>query len=586
MDIKNLSDVPAGDVLKTDLLIIGGGAAGLSIAREFFDTSIEVLIAESGDVNETDEHERLNEVEFQSKTVETKWDERRRDYITHQTKKWSADVQRFGTRCRGLGGSTAAWAGKSAAFTEIDYRERDWVNASGWPIDVDAVEPYLRRAEQALNLGYGHYGDTFWENYKGKNQKPALDPKVFSSFFWQFARSRLNPVDMMRMGPEFMRETPTNVSVLVNATAQSVTPVGDGSEPHTLVELTGIDASPVTVSARRVVIACGAIENARLLLESTDTNPSGLGNENDQVGRYLTDHLHASLVKFDEKDVKTVTDQFGFFGLQSEQRVDMYSHGLGLGAETQEREGLLNTGVFCVSERAPDDPWSAVAGLLRGKSEAPFQDILTILKSPGLIITGAGRIFLQRDWVPQKLKMFVINIFVRFMPNFVVEEYQSEGLPRKLIGCGFDALVEQEPLADNRVVLSETRNALGQRLPLVIWEPGEKAVKSLMRTAELLEEEFERAGLPVPTPLDWVKEKNIEDAPIIDVAHTSGTTRMSTDPSMGVVDENCKIHTCEGIYIAGGSVFPTCSHTNTTLMIVSLALRLSDHLKAEFRLNA
>ncbi len=70
---------------------------------------------------------------------------------------------------------------------------------------------------------------------------------------------------------------------------------------------------------------------------------------------------------------------------------------------------------------------------------------------------------------------------------------------------------------------------------------------------------------------------------IIDMAHTLGTTRMSNDPKTGVVDRNCQVHGVHGLYIAGGSVFPTSGHANPTLMILSLAIRLADTIKARFQ---
>jgi choline dehydrogenase-like flavoprotein len=54
---------------------------------------------------------------------------------------------------------------------------------------------------------------------------------------------------------------------------------------------------------------------------------------------------------------------------------------------------------------------------------------------------------------------------------------------------------------------------------------------------------------------------------------------MSADPRSGVVDVDGKVHGLQGLYIAGGSVFPTSGHANPTLMILSLVLRLADHLK-------
>ena len=64
-----------------------------------------------------------------------------------------------------------------------------------------------------------------------------------------------------------------------------------------------------------------------------------------------------------------------------------------------------------------------------------------------------------------------------------------------------------------------------------------------------------------------------------DVAHPSGTTRMSTDPAAGVVDPDCAVHGVEGLHVLGSSVFPTNGHANPTYTIVALAVRLADHLK-------
>ena len=582
MDIKNLNEFPEGETFETDLLIIGGGAAGLTIAREFFGTSTKVMIAESGDTEQTDEHEQLNEVVLDSKSIPETWLNRRRDYHGHQAEKWNADVQRFGVRCRGLGGSTAAWAGKSAPFAEHDFIERDWLPISGWPMSRDALEPYFRRAEERMNLGLGSYGDDFWERYNGKAKRPDFDNEVLSSFLWQFARSRTNPVSMMRMGPDFMAEKgeTSNIRVLVNATAKCVTPVEEATGTYVEVDLIGLGGGAGKVRAKKVVISCGALENARLLLASKTKNPNGLGNDRDQVGRYLMDHMSAPLASFDKEHVKAMSYLFGFFGIKSDNRVDMYMHGFELNLPTQQIEELLSVGAYCVPERAGDDPWGALVAILRGKSESIPRDMFRVIKGTRMMISGAGRIFLQSEKVPAFIRNGIVNTMVRLFPNSVVEEYQSGGLPRKLIGCNFEGIVEQEPLAHNRVLLSDQKNALGEPLPLVEWEPGERPIRTLRQLGVHMEKQFQHAGLPAPTVQDWVRDNNLP-VPLIDMAHTSGTTRMSTDETTGVVDENCQVRHTQGVYMAGGSVLPTCGHANPTLMIVSLAIRLADHLKQD-----
>ena len=64
--------------------------------------------------------------------------------------------------------------------------------------------------------------------------------------------------------------------------------------------------------------------------------------------------------------------------------------------------------------------------------------------------------------------------------------------------------------------------------------------------------------------------------------HHMGTARMADDPSQGVVDAQCRVHGMENLFIAGSSVFPTCGSDFPTITIVALALRLADHLKAQY----
>ncbi|MBA3891154.1 MAG: hypothetical protein H0X64_11565 [Gemmatimonadaceae bacterium] len=59
-----------------------------------------------------------------------------------------------------------------------------------------------------------------------------------------------------------------------------------------------------------------------------------------------------------------------------------------------------------------------------------------------------------------------------------------------------------------------------------------------------------------------------------------GTTRMSDDPTQGVVDRDCRVHSVDNLYVAGSSVFPTGGYVNPTLTLTALALRLADHLLA------
>ena len=152
-------------------------------------------------------------------------------------------------------------------------------------------------------------------------------------------------------------------------------------------------------------------------------------------------------------------------------------------------------------------------------------------------------------------------------------------MPHKLTALAIDAITEQRPDPENRVTLSARTDrfaGIPRQDPLAhrfaIW-------RDLARAAQLLSDEFRRAALPEPLLEDWIKTGQFEDAVVIDMAHTAGTTRMSEAPAAGVVNVDSKLHGIDGIYIAGASVFPTSGHANPTLMICAMTIRLADHLK-------
>ena len=75
----------------------------------------------------------------------------------------------------------------------------------------------------------------------------------------------------------------------------------------------------------------------------------------------------------------------------------------------------------------------------------------------------------------------------------------------------------------------------------------------------------------------FILDTNLE-IPASGFGHHMGTTRMSTDPRYGVVDENCRVHGLQNLYIGGSSVFSKCGGHNPTLTIVLISLRLGEFL--------
>jgi choline dehydrogenase-like flavoprotein len=127
--IRELEHVD-GDRLTTDVCIIGSGAAGLTLANELKGTGIRVLVLEAG-----------------GRRIEARSQELYRADVVGLAHGGVHDL-----RFRVFGGSTTRWAGQALPLADIDFAQRDWVPASGWPITRDELEPYYERASAVMNI--------------------------------------------------------------------------------------------------------------------------------------------------------------------------------------------------------------------------------------------------------------------------------------------------------------------------------------------------------------------------------------------------------------------------------------------------
>jgi choline dehydrogenase-like flavoprotein len=254
-------------------------------------------------------------------------------------------------------------------------------------------------------------------------------------------------------------------------------------------------------------------------------------------------------------------------------------HGLVFSPEYQASHKLLNSAIYVLPEIAPDDPIEAVKRLLTFRSSNLLTDLYSLLGGASLLVKASGLKVLRSRFFPRFLQRWVIDLLLTVNPGFVVRELRSKGLPHKLESLGIHVITEQAPNPESRVVLSDQLDSLGSRRALAKWKISDADRRSVVHIGQLLRQELPKAGWPAPIMDDWITNDRPGDGPLVDMAHIIGTTRMSKDPRTGVVDERCEVHGVSGLYIAGSSVFPTSGHANPTLMLVSLAIRLADHLK-------
>lgn len=514
---------------QADVCIVGSGPAGATLAQELSTTRLRVLLLESGDVERSEQADRLNDIENVG-----------RPRVPDQ---WSV-------RNRIVGGSSHTWGGRSAPFDEIDYEHRDWVPESGWPFGPEEMDPYLDRSASHLGLamGTGFSDDRFWSIADRERPGADPDPSVLLPFFWQFSRDPAEsyPFEYVRFGRGLADRLGPDVVLVTGANVLRIEPDESGQRVDR-VEVADGDGRRHHISARVVVLAAGGIENARLLLNSDTRTPQGLGNDHDLVGRYLMDHLRGPVAEFEVPETRELVKRLGRYNV----RGHLFRAGFRLSPEVQRAEGLLNCAAWLGEEVGPDDPWDAMRRLLRGAPELPG-DVVSLAQGLPLFARGVGDYFVERN-----------------------------GIPRRFESVTLLAMVEQVPDPDSRVVLSEQRDSFGLPLPRVDWRSHPDEARTMRRTGEIVTEQLARMGLPVPSPSAWVSSEGPVPDSFVDVAHPTGTTRMSVDARSGVVDPDGQVHGVSGLYVTGSSVFPTAGHCNPTQMIVAMAVRLADHLKGQ-----
>ena len=560
-----------------DVVIVGAGAAGLTIARELGSKGVRTCAIESGALEESPEHEALNAVEVDGFLLDPEVQRLRNAWHSWQLRYWSSDTQRYGVRTRVFGGSTAAWAGRAAPFDPIDFKARPWIAESGWPISHDELDPFIARAATTLNLGPMINDRKFWSSTNREVPKPVQLLTHFDSFFWQFAKSSYELTRIKHFGWDFQRETFASVTVLLNATAASLKVTNGRASGVSLVS--SKSARKFEVDAPIVVVAAGAVENARLLLLSGLSEPDATAPAGrPAIGRYLIDHPAARLGAFGPVNCEKAFRLLGFHGVPSNGRVYMYSHGLALRPEAQEEFALPNLAAIAVPRLAADDPLSALKRLARRKTDRPLRDIKAVVCNVGLVVTFLGRKALEHPKIPLGVRRRLIDVVVRANPNMVALDYLSSGRSQKLDDLTVELLVEQPPERENVVRLSEARDRLGLRKAEVRWQVSLPVRESIIRAGNLLVADLRRAGFEDFRTAAPFASNSAADLVTWDMGHTAGTTRMGADPETSVVDKDCQVHGVEGLYVAGASTFPTIGHANPTLVIVAMAIRVADRL--------
>ena len=505
-DARALED---GSELVTDVCVVGTGAAGVTCAAELAGSGMRVLMVEAGGLESDSGTEAMSDLDPVDMPVP------------------ATSRQRF------FGGTTNSWWGKVALLDESDFLEKDWLPGSGWPIRRADLDPYYERACRILGIpslasGAGAPGSKLVQ----------LGGAVLEDKFFYWTRTALN------FGSYHRRNAgrASNVQTLLHANVAELEQGTSGLIERVVVATTG--GRRFSIRPGVVVLACGGIENARLMLASRSRSEAGIGNAAGLVGRYYMDHPRGPAGFVEATPALSALWPAYWSGKRL--GPGRFRIGVGLTPEARDERRVLNSYVN-LNPVYVGAGVAAIRDLYRKRARA-LRDRSTL----GALVTG----------LPDVARYLAFKRFGRGgVALLAIENF-----------------TEQEPQATNAITLSDRKDGLGNPLARVRWSLSALDRRSVRILHEALDMELRRRRMGrVRSPI--LAEDDDPWRVANDAAHHMGTTRMGRDSKTSVVDPDCRVHGVENLYVAGSSVFPTGGAANPTLTIMAISARIADHIR-------
>src|SRR5258708_855566 len=260
---KDATKLENHSVIEGDICIIGAGMAGIAMALDWANTPYKVILLEGGGFEVESKMQDL----YRGKSIGQR-------YYPLQSQ-----------RLHYFGGTSGHWAGFCSPYDPIDFQKRDWVDYSGWPIQYSELLPYYEQARKIVEIDSSNFDFGYWKKKDSELVPLPLDEKILWNKMWQFSPptrfgSRYKE-NILKAQNIFLYTYANVVSIETNEAVSTVTQV----------HVKNLAGKEHTVKAKCFVMACCAIQNARMLLTSSKQALKGLGNDHDLVGRFFMDHL-------------------------------------------------------------------------------------------------------------------------------------------------------------------------------------------------------------------------------------------------------------------------------------------------------
>jgi choline dehydrogenase-like flavoprotein len=547
--------IASGSTLETDVCIVGGGPAGIAIARELSGTSISVILVESGGWRPNKLTQNLNAAELASDS-------------RHPPPEMYRE--------RRFGGSSTIWGGRCVPLIRSDFEPRSHVANSGWPISYDEMIPYYSRA-----LTYCEAGEFAFEPSCLKASGPIIDGLASTKITVGLERFS-PPTDFGRRFKSDLIGSPVH-RILLESTCIRLANSDSGRSVEA-VECSTISGNNFRICAKYVVVAAGGLESVRLLAASNDGVSTGLANSSGVLGRYYMSHLEGTLGRLQVDPGRGVAWNF------ARTRDGIYvKHHIRLSDEVQRRYELRNM-IFRLHHANPMDPQHGdpVLSLMyiakrfilpeyrRKITAVELESLDRLQKGSALLVQHVSNIAEN----PLRLIGFLSSWLYRRHACYRRIPYVA--LHSKHGAYPLDYNAEQTPLYDSRISLAHDKDRFGVPKLRIDWRVCPEDMASIAASYRQMHNILAGTNVAAVIYNDDTLNERVKEAVAIG-GHHIGTARMSDDPKRGVVNPQCRTHDVENLYLAGSAVFPTSGSANPTLTIVALAIRIADRLRAAFR---
>ena len=522
--LPNSSQLEVADGAHFDVVIIGSGAGGGTLARHLAPSGLKILVLERGDwLPQEPENWNAEEV-FQKGRYISKdvWHDK-------HGKPFQPGSHYF------VGGATKMYGAAHFRLRQQDFEQLQHFDgiSPAWPLRYSDFEPYYQRAEEMYHV-HGQRGEDPTEppcSAPYPHPPVAHEPRIqklvddlhaaglhpfhapsgvmLDEANMAFSRCRRcnccdgfpclvhakSDADVLGMRPALAAP---NVSLLTRAQVRRLRTDASGRSVQA-VELEH-DGEAMTVRADVVVVSCGAANSARLLLMSAnDKHPRGLANGSDQVGRNYMFHNSKAMVALAHEPNTTVFQK------------------------------TISINDWYLGDADFDYPMGNIQ--MTGKTNG------TIMKGYAPLET-----FLMPGWSMDKIAEHALDFWL-----------SSEDLPDPNNRVSVDG--------EGQIHLSYTPN--NQTAAQRLYGRLTGMLDQLYLKNHLVERQF------------YIKS----EMSIAAVGHQAGTCRFGSDPATSVLDLNCKAHELDNLYVVDTSFMPTIGAVNPSLTAIANALRVGDHLR-------